>query len=172
MVVVVALGRLGGLDLPVLEKDAEDRLELHQGEGGTDAAVAAGAERDPAPRVGDVLVAGVEVTVGHEGVGVGEGLGEAVRDAERGADELALADGVAGQLHVGGGLAEHEDQRRVEAQGLLDRRLQPGDLAQGLVADVVAVGEQLVELGISVVRPPSGGAGASGAGAGQPEKNG
>ncbi len=43
-------------------------------------------------------------------------------------------------------LAHQDDQRRVQAQRLLDRALELGDLAQGLVADLAPVGVDLVEL--------------------------
>ena len=61
VVVAVGVGRLGELERYQRQQHREDRLELHHGEGGAHAAVAAGAEGDPAPRVGDVVLAGLEV---------------------------------------------------------------------------------------------------------------
>ncbi len=60
-VVAVALRRLGHLELVVAQDHREDRLDLHHREGVADAAVLAGAERDPGPPVLQVLLARVEV---------------------------------------------------------------------------------------------------------------
>src|SRR5664280_1951517 len=57
----VVLGRLGELELPLLEEHREDRLQLHQGERLTHTTVASGPERDPRPRVEAVLLARLDV---------------------------------------------------------------------------------------------------------------
>src|SRR6476646_11239372 len=61
VVVAVAFRRLRHLELVVLQQHREDRLELHQRERGTDAAVPARAERDPGPPVDDVFLVRVDV---------------------------------------------------------------------------------------------------------------
>ena len=61
VVVAVGVERLGRLELPALQQHREDGLQLHHGEGGADAAVPAGPEGDPGPRVGPVLLARLEV---------------------------------------------------------------------------------------------------------------
>ncbi len=89
MVVAIGVRRLGQLELPVAEQHREDGFELHHGEGGPDAAVAAGAERDPGPGVGSVLFPGCQVAVRDELVGLGEVLGDPVGDRGTGPDHLA-----------------------------------------------------------------------------------
>ncbi len=148
VVVPVGVGRLGQLELPVQQQHREDGLQLHHGECRPDAAVAAGAEGDPGPRVGTVLLAWHEVPRRLEGVGIGEVLGDPVGHRGAGPDHLAGPDGEPVDLEVLLGHPEQQDQRRVEAQGLLDRRLQVGHLAQGLVADLGPAGVQLVQLAV------------------------
>ena len=148
VVVAVGVRGLGQLELPVRQQHREDGLELHHGEGGPDAPVAAGPEGDPGPGVGPVLLARLEVAGRLEGVGVGEVLGDPVGDRRAGPDHLAGLDGEPVHLEVLLGHPEQQDERRVQAQGLLDGRLEVGHLPEGLVADLGAVGVELDELAV------------------------
>ena len=58
------------------------------------------------------------------------------------------------------GHPQQQDERRVQAQRLLDGRLEVRDLAQGLEADLRAVGVELVELGVDRGAARRGGAAA------------
>ena len=145
-VVLVALVRLGELEVVAAEHDREDRLQLHHREGGAHAAVASGAEGDPAEALA-VLLASGEVALGQVALRVGEVLGHAVRHRRRRRHQVTRGHGIALVVEVAHHLAHQDDERRVEAQRLLQRALEQRDLAQRLVADVAPVGEQLVELG-------------------------
>ena len=115
MVVAVGVRRLGQLEVPVPQQHREDGLELHHGEGRPDAAVAAGPEGDPGPRVGAVLGPGLEVALGHEGVGVGEVVGDPVRHGGAGPHQLAGRHAEPLDLQLLLGHPQDQDERGVEA---------------------------------------------------------
>ena len=141
VVVAVGLGRLGQpRSSQSRSSTREDRLELHHGEGRAHAAVAAGAEGDPVPRVVDVVVARRRGSgTGRSASGSANACGIAVghRRARR---RPACRPGSCSPRPRTGVLAtpQQEDERRVQAQRLLDGRLEPRDLAQGLVGDLAA----------------------------------
>ena len=64
-----------------------------------------------------------------------------------GPHELARGDAEALDLELLLGHPQHQDERRVQAQRLLDGRLEPRHLPQRLVAHLLAVRVELVELG-------------------------
>ena len=157
VVVAVAVGRLRHLELVLAQQNREDRLDLHGGERGADAAVPARAERDPRPPIDDVGLLGLVVAVRVERVGVGEVLGDPVADRRGGGDEVALVDREALDLELALGDPHQDDQRRVQPQGLLDDVVQLRNLAQRMETHLLAVGVELLELGDAPRRRPRGG---------------
>ena len=111
----------------------------------------AGAERDPRPAVDQVLLARVEVAARVERVRLREVLRDPVRHRRRRADHRAHRDAVAADLDLLLDHAQQQDQRRVQPQRLLDRRLQNGDLAQRLEGHLASVHVELVQLGDDAV---------------------
>ena len=102
--------------------------------------------------VAQILLARVDVASGVELVGLREVRLDPVRHPRRRGDDRALRDGVAHQLEVLLHHAHQDDQRWVQPQRLLERRLQDGDRAQRLEGHLgcVAVGIggiERVELG-------------------------
>ena len=88
---------------------------------GTDATVPAGPEGDPGPRVGPVLLAWLEIAGGHEGVGVGEVLGDPVADGRAGRHEFAGGNPVVAVRQLLHGDTQQKNQWRVQPQRLLER---------------------------------------------------
>src|SRR3954454_15542806 len=71
VVILVTIRWLRHLELVLAQQHREDRLDLHRGERGTDAAVTACTKRDIRPPVGDIGLFGLVVAVWIESVRVG-----------------------------------------------------------------------------------------------------
>ncbi len=145
MIVAVAVGGLGHLELVLPQQNREDRLDLHLRERGADAAVPAGAEGNPRPTVDDVGLLGFVVAVRVEPVGVGEVLGNPIGDRRRGRHEVTLVDRKALDLELTLRDAHQDDQRGMQAQRLLDDIVQLRNLAQRMETHLLTVGIELSE---------------------------
>ena len=114
---MVAVGRLGHLELILAQENREDRLDLHLREGRADRSGAGRRRTESGPAVDDVLLARLVVSARVERVGIREVLGDAVGNGRRGRHQVALVDRVALDLELTLCHPHQDDQRRVQAQG-------------------------------------------------------
>jgi hypothetical protein len=128
VVVLVALVRLAQLERIVAKEHAEDRLELHEREGRSDAAVAPGTEGNPREALA-VFVPLFAVALRIVAVRLRKALGHAVRNCGRYRHQLAGRDREALVVEVEDHLPHQEDQRRVQPEALLDPGFEDRDLA-------------------------------------------
>ena len=87
------------------------------------------------------------VAVRVERVGVGEVLGDPVADRRGGRDEVTFVDREAFDLELALRHPHQDDERRVQAQGLLDDVVELRNLTQRMETHLLAVGVELLQFG-------------------------
>ncbi len=123
-------------------------LDLQEGKVTAKALVAALAEGNVGPLLGDVavvvddvlaLAAGGQEAVGVELGGGSEDIGEKVSDSRGGDDDVALGNSVAVEVLVLLHRAHHNNNRGEKTERLLDAEVEQGHLLHSLVGQLVAV---------------------------------